>query len=334
VVAEITPSAYLRSSVVASEPMPITAAPAPSPAPLRRHRMSRQERRNLAVGLLFISPWIVGFLAFLVYPFEETIRLSFTKYNGIRSPEFIGLDNYRTLIHDDLFWKVLGNTLYYTGLAVPVGVVAALIMALCMNQDVREQPVYRAILYLPSIIPLFALSFIFLNLMDPTRGLVNRLMVDVGLPNINWFGDPRYGKIAFVILAQFGAGQAALIFLAGLKGIPQHLYEAASIDGAGNIRKFWNITLPMMTPIILYDLILGLSLGIQIFTQVVILTAAPAGSPVNSNLMYVNYIYSLVFRDFRSGYASALALVLFLITVVLALVIFRWSKSWVNYETV
>ena len=307
----------------------VPSRPADGP---RRRRMSRQERRNLITGLLFISPWIVGFLAFLVYPFYETIRLSFTKYNGIRDPQWIGLDNYRQMASDDLFWKVLGNTLYYTGLAVPVGVVAAMLMALCMNQDVREQPIYRAILYLPSIIPLFALSFVFLNLMDPTRGIVNRLMVDVGLPNINWFGDPAYGKIAFVILAQFGAGQAALIFLAGLKGIPQHLYEAASIDGAGNLRKFWNITLPMMTPIILYDLILGLSLGIQIFTQVVILTS-PAGSPVNSNLMYVNYIYTLVFRDFHSGYASALALVLFLITVVLALVIFRWSRAWVNYDT-
>ncbi len=311
----------------------VAMAPKQSAGSGGRHRLTRQERQNLVTGLLFISPWIIGFLAFLVYPFYETIRLSFTKYNGIKDPEWIGLDNYRTMASDELFWKVLGNTLYYTGLAVPVGVVAALLMALCMNQNVKEQPIYRAILYLPSIIPLFALSFVFLNLMDPTYGIVNRLMVAIGLPNINWFGNPDYGKIAFVILAQFGAGQAALIFLAGLKGIPQHLYEAASIDGAGNLRKFWNITLPMMTPIILYDLILGLSLGIQIFTQVVILTSPP-GSPVNSNLMYVNYIYSLVFRDFRSGYASALALVLFLITVVLALVIFRWSRSWVNYETV
>lgn len=316
---------------MASQPVAIPTVPA-GPKP-RRQRMTRGERKNLLTGLLFVSPWIVGFLAFLVYPFYQTIRLSFTKYNGIRDPEWIGLDNYKTMAQDDLFWKVLGNTLYYTGLAVPVGVVAAMVMALCMNQNVKEQPIYRAILYLPSIIPLFALSFVFLNLTDPTFGLFNRLFGDLGLPNINWFGDPAYGKIAFVILAQFGAGQAALIFLAGLKGIPQHLYEAASIDGAGNLNKFWNITLPMMTPIILYDLILGLSLGIQIFTQVVILTY-PAGSPVNSNLMYVNYIYNLVFRDFRSGYASALALVLFVITMALAAIIFRWSRSWVQYDTV
>lgn len=294
--------------------------------------MSRNERRNLTTGLLFVSPWIIGFLAFMVYPFYETIRMSFTDYTGFGPYEWTGLENYRTLWSDDLFWKVLGNTFFYTGLAVPVGVVAAMVMALCMNQNVKEQPAYRAILYLPSIIPLFALSFIFLNLMDPNRGLFNRIMESVGLPNINWFGDPQYGKIAFVILAQFGAGQAALIFLAGLRGIPQHLYEAASLDGAGNLSKFWNITLPMMTPIILYDLIIGLSAGIQIFTQVVILTK-PAGSPVNSNLMYVNYIYDNVFKYFKSGYASALALVLFLVTMILAAIIFRWSRTWVNYDT-
>ncbi len=299
------------------------------PAPPKRG-LTRRERRNFLLGVLFISPWIVGFLGFLAYPMWETIRLSFMDYNGLRDPEWIGLENYRTMIEDDLFWKVLGNTFYYTGLAVPIGVVAAMVMALCMNQNVMEQPLYRAVLYLPSIIPLFALSFIFLNLMDPGRGLFNRIMVGVGLPNINWFGDPDWGKLAFVILAQFGAGQAALIFLAGLKGIPQHLYEAASIDGAGSLRKFWNVTLPMMTPIILYDLIIGISAGIQIFTQVVILTNN--GGPVNSNKMYVNYVYDEAFRNFNAGYASALSIVLFVITMVLAGVVFRWSRSWVQYD--
>jgi multiple sugar transport system permease protein len=267
---------------------------------------------------------------FLLYPFYETIRLSFTEYNGLRDPVWVGLENYRNMISDDLFWKVLYNTFFYTGLAVPIGVVAAMVMALCMNQNVLEQPIYRAVLYLPSIIPLFAMSFVFLNLMDPTRGFVNRTMVSIGLPNINWFGDPDWGKPALVILAQFGAGQAALIFLAGLKGIPQHLYEAASLDGAGEWRKFWNVTLPMMTPIILYDLILGISSGIQIFTQVVILT--DNGGPVNSNRMYVNYIYDEAFRNFNAGYAAALALVLFVITMLLAALVFRWSRSWVNYD--
>lgn len=313
--------------------VPSVAAEPPSAAATPKRRgMSPIQRRRTLTGVLFISPWVIGFLVFMVYPFYQTIRLSFTDYSGFGPADWIGLQNFRDMWHDQLFWKVLGNTLFYTGLAVPVGVVVAFVMALAMNQNVVEQPLYRAILYLPSIIPLFALSFVFLNLMDPNHGLFNVIMVKLGLPNINWFGNPRYGKIAFVILAQFGAGHAALIFLAGLRGIPDHLYEAAALDGAGNLRKFWNITLPMMTPIILYDLILGLSLGIQIFTQVVILTK-PAGSPINSNLMFVNYIYANAFQYNNMGYASALALVLFVITIVLAAIIFRWSRSWVNYDT-
>jgi len=296
--------------------------------------MGRTERRNLALGLLFISPWIVGFVAFLLYPFIYTIRIGFTQYSGFGDPLWIGLENYQQLFRDDLFWKSLYNTLFYTGLAIPVGVVVAMGLALAMNQPVPEVPIYRAILYLPSVIPAFALSFIFLTLLDPARGIFNQALMAVGLPNINWFGDPRFSKLALVILAQFGAGQAALIFLAGLKGIPPTLYEASMLDGAGTWRKFWNITLPMMTPVILYDLILGLSTGIQIFTQIfVIFGNDPPGAPANSTLAYVPYLYNNGFRYGQMGYAAAMAWVLFLITLVLAFVIFRWSNRWVHYDT-
>ena len=182
-----------------------------------------------------------------------------------------------TLLNDELFWTSLYNTLYYTALAVPIGVVVAMGLALAMNQPLPEVPIYRAILYLPSIIPLFALSFIFLILMNPTQGIFNQLLIRLGLPNINWFGDPAWTKLAFVFLAQFGAGQVALIFLAGLKGIPVTLYEAAMLDGAGAWSRFRNITLPMMTPVILYDLILGLSLGLQVFTQAYVITQRRTG---------------------------------------------------------
>jgi multiple sugar transport system permease protein len=184
------------------------------------------------------------------------------------------------------------------------------------------------------VIPAFALSFIFLTLLDPARGVFNQVLIAVGLPNINWFGDPQFAKLALVILAQFGAGQAALIFLAGLKGIPPTLYEASMLDGAGTWRKFWNITLPLMTPVILYDLILGLSQGIQIFTQIfVIFGNDPPGAPANSTLAYVPYLYNNGFRYGQMGYAAAMAWVLFLITLVLAFFIFRWSNRWVHYDT-
>jgi multiple sugar transport system permease protein len=320
---------------VSSVPVEIAIAkPSASIASVSRWRLTRRERRNLAMGLLFISPWIIGFVVFLVYPIYYTIRISFTEYSGFREPEWIGLENYRRLIHDDLFWTAVYNTMYYTVLAVPIGAVVAMVLALAMNQPLPEVPIYRAIIYIPSVIPLFTLAFIYQNLMNPTQGLFNRFLIWLGGPNINWFGDPRYAKIALVLLAQYGAGQAAIIFLAARKGIPSTLYDAASLDGANSWRKFLNVTLPLMTPVILYDIILGLSLGLQIFTQVYIVSGVPPGGPANSTLVYVLYLYRNAFAFSAMGYAAALALILFIITLLISLLIFKTSKSWVNYDTV
>lgn len=297
--------------------------------------MGRMERRNLMLGILFISPWLIGFFAFLVYPIYYTFRISFTRYTGFGNPEWLGLQNYRDLWNDDQFWKATYNTFYYMGLAVPVGAVVAMILALAMNQGLPEVPIYRAILYLPSVLPLFAISLIWKTLLDPGKGFFNQALIKVGLPNVNWFGDPRYSKIALVMLAQFGAGQVALIFLAALKGIPSTLYEAAALDGANAWRRFWGITLPLMTPVILYDLILGVSLGIQIFTQIFIIFGNdPPGNPANSTLMYVPYLYNNAFRYSQMGYASGISVILFLITIVVAYLIFKTSSRWVNYETI
>jgi multiple sugar transport system permease protein len=238
------------------------------------------------------------------------------------------------MIHDDKFWTAVYNTLYYTALAVPVGVVVAMALALAMNQPMPEVPIFRAIIYIPSVIPLFALTFVFQGLMNPTQGIFNRILMWFGLPNINWFGDPTYSKLALVILAQYGAGQAAIVFLAALKGIPTQLHEAASLDGASIWRRFFNITLPLMTPVILYDIILGLSLGLQIFTQVYILGGDPPGGPADSTMVYVLYLYLNAFRYGALGYAAAMAWMLFLATFVLAVIIFKTSKWWVNYDTI
>ncbi len=275
------------------------------------------ERRKLLLGLLFISPWIVGFLAFTVYPVSYTLRISFTRHSGFGEPMWVGLANYKALWTDTVFWQSLQNTLYYTALAVPISIATTTPMALAMNQPLREVALYRAALYLPSVLPLFAVSFIFMALLDPNRGVFNQLMVALGLPNINRFGDPRYAKLGLVLLAQFGAGNTALVFLAGLKAIPKTLYEAAVLDGAGPVRRFWSVTLPLMTPVILYSLILGLSLGLQVFAQAYIITN-----------------YNQAFRYSSMGAASAMAWVLFIITLLLSLLIFRTSRRWVNYETV
>lgn len=304
--------------------------PATKPGKRRRFSLTRTERKNLRLALLFMSPWIIGFLAFLVYPIWYTIQLSFTQYGGFGEPQWIGLDNYRMMLNDGTFKVSLWNTFYYTALAVPIGVVVAMVLALAMNQDMPEIPIYRAILFLPSVLPLFAISFIFLTLLDPNQGIVNEFLRRFGINPPNWFGDPAYAKIGIVAIAQFGAGQIALIFLAGLKGIPRHLYEAATIDGAGIWSRFRNITLPLMTPVILYDLILGISGGLQVFTQAYIITA---GGPAQSTTFYVYYLYNNAFRyGGQMGYAAAMAVVLFIVTFLIAGLVFWTSNRWVHYD--
>jgi multiple sugar transport system permease protein len=297
----------------------------------KRDASKLQERRNLLKGLLFISPWIVGFLAFTVYPILYSLVLSFTRYSGFQSPIWLGWQNYTRLFTDSLIWISLYNTLFYTLLAVPIGIVVAILLAVAMNHSVREVAVYRAALYLPSILPIFALSFIFLALLNPGYGLVSYILAALGLPQINYLSDPNGAKIVIVAMAQLGAGNAALIFLAGLRGIPRTLYEAARIDGAGSIRSFFSIALPLLTPIILYNLIIGLSAGMQVFTQAYIMTA---GGPNNATLFYVYYLYNNAFRYAQLGYASAVALVLFVIGLLLAFALFIATKRFVHYELV
>jgi multiple sugar transport system permease protein len=220
-------------------------------------------------------------------------------------------------------------------MAVPLGVVVAICLALAMNQRLREVAVYRAILYLPSILPAFALVFIWILFTNPVYGLLNRIWVAFGLPFIDWVGDPNWSKPSIVILAQYGAGNAALIFLASLRSIPRDLYESADIDGAGVFRKFFSITLPMITPVILYDLIWGLSAGLQAFTQAYLMagTSNNMVGPSNSLLFYVVYIYKTAFNYSRMGYAAALSIMLFAVSIVIALIVFFWGRSWVFYES-
>jgi multiple sugar transport system permease protein len=296
--------------------------------------MGKTDRRNLKWGLIFISPWLVGFVLLSIFPILYTFYLSLTRYSGLREPVFIGIQNYQRMAADPLFLKSAYNTIYYTALAVPIGVLVAMILALAMNQKLREISIYRAIFYLPSILPVFAISFIFVVLLNPGYGLINFLLTSAGLYSPNWLGDPAYTKLALVMVAQLGAGQWALVFLAGLRGIPIELYESAELDGAGAVRKFRSITIPLMTPVILYDLIIGLSFGLQVFTSAFILTGGGrnAAGPDNSLLTYVFYIYKQAFQFGQMGYAAALSVVLFIVSLLLAVAVFKWASGWVYYE--
>jgi multiple sugar transport system permease protein len=299
--------------------------------------MSRLERRKIKNGLLFCSPWILGFLGLQVYPIFYSFFLSLTEYSGFGSMTFIGLENYRTLFRDEFVALATANTLIYTAMAVPIGIVVALIMALAMNQKVKEVAVYRAILYLPSILPAFALVFIWILFTNPRYGLLNSIFRTLGLPFIDWIGDKRFTKPSLVILAQYGAGNAALVMLASLRSIPRDLYESAEIDGAGMVRKFFNITLPMLTPVILYNIIWGLSAGLQTFTQAFIISSGSQSAglnvgPSNSLLYYVIYLYQRAFTYSQMGYAAALSFMMFIASMIIAMMVFAGANYWVNYD--
>src|SRR5258707_5985067 len=294
-----------------------------------RQRIISRDHRSLLLGLLFISPWIAGFFLFLVYPVLSNFYLGMTQYSGFGEPEWTGFQNYQQLVRDPLFWSSLYNTFYYVILAVPLGVVVAIALALAMNQKVREATLYRVLLYLPSVAPVFALSMMMIWLLNPRFGLFNYLLGWAHIPSINWLGDPHWSKLAIVLVAQFGAGHIALIFLAALRAIPPNLYDAASLDGANQWRKFCYITLPLLTPTILYDIIIGLGLGLQVFAPAYIMTG---GGPLNSTMFTALYIYKNAFEYNQVGLAAAVSGILFIINATLAIVIFWSSRYWVNYH--
>lgn len=305
-----------------------------SPAKLRQQAWYRnpRQRRNFIKGVAFVSPWLVSLLVFTIYPVFRTFQLSFTRAGGLNDPVFIGWANYirlwNELIKQRNFSIVLGNTIYYAILAVPVGIVVALALAIAMNTRIKEIPLYRTIIYLPSVLPAFALALAVKTLADPKSGLINEVLRTVGIDPPYWFGDPAWAKIALVGAAQFGAGGVALIFLAGLKGIPNSLYEAAMLDGASWFNRLRKITIPLMTPIILYNLISGISSGLQVFTSSFIITG---GGPGRSTQFLVLDIYKNAFAGSSMGYAAAQSVILFILTIIIAFVVFKTSRRWVHY---
>lgn len=298
---------------------------------VKKQQLTKRERANLVKGLLFISPWIIGFLVFNVYPTVYSIILSFVRYSGFQPPVWLGLENYQRMFTDDLFWQSLYNTLYYAIFAVPIGIVVAIILAIAMNRNVKEVGIYRAAIYMPSIIPPFALALTYIVLINPQYGLFTYVLSLIGLPPTDYLSDPTSAKNVIISLAQFGAGGTALIFLAGMRGVPQTLYDAARIDGANRIQCFFGITLPLLSPVILFAAITGLTGAMQVFDPAFIITG---GGPNNGTMFFIFYLYDNAFRYAQLGYASALALVLFLIGLLLALLIYRVSQRYVNYELV
>lgn len=294
----------------------------------RRHPAAAQ--REAVQGLLCVLPWIVGFLAFTAGPMLASVWLSLTDYELLRPISFIGSANFSKAAKDPLFSKSLWNTAYYTILYVPLHLLTALLAALLLNVKTWGIGIYRVIFYVPSIMPTVANAFLWMWIFNPNYGLANALLHTLGLPPQKWLFDEVLAKPSFVIMALWGLGSTMIIFLAGLQGVDPVLYEAAGIDGATRWSRFWNITLPMLTPVIFFNLIVGVIGSFQVFTTAFITTE---GGPDNATLFYVLYIYRQGWDYGQMGYASALAWVLFAIIMLLTTVQFLAADRLVYYET-
>jgi len=296
----------------------------------RPPRRSTFARREALTFYLCISPWLIGFLVFTVGPMLASLGISFTRWDLLTPPQFIGLGNYeRMFFKDKLFWQSLKVTALYTALYVPTELVGGLVIALLLDQRVRGIRVLRTIYYLPSVLTGVAFIIVWMWLLHPTAGLINGSLALFGIEGPRWLVDPRTALLSLWMMSIWGLGRAAIIYLAGLQGIPRELYEAAAIDGAEAWNSFRHVTLPMLSPTIFFTLILSIIATFQTFTSAFIATN---GGPLDTTLFYVLYLYRQAFQSFNMGYASALAWVLFLIILGLTLVVLRSARSWVYYE--
>jgi multiple sugar transport system permease protein len=281
----------------------------------------------------FILPWIVGFVTFTLGPMIASLYFSFSKYNIIDAPTWVGLKNYSRMLFDDpLFWHSLERTMYYAALALPLGLFFGLFLAILLNQEIPGVNAWRTAYFLPSVVAGVAVSILFVRLFNNRVGLINPILMNIGIQNPpGWMNDPNWSIPTLVIMSLWGVGGGMIIYLAGLQGIPTALYEAAKIDGAGAWHRFWHVTIPMMTPVIFYNLVMGLIGSFQYFTEVYVATSGDGG-PVRSTLVYNLYLYQNAFRYFEMGYASTLAWFLLLLTLGATLLVFRSSPFWVFYE--
>ena len=305
--------------------------------------MSRTEFRNLLLGLAFMSPWLIGFLAFTLYPAVTTLYYSFTDFKILKPPHWIGLSNYNQLLADALFWKSLGNTIYLTAVAVPLTGVVALGIALLLNtKGIWGIGLFRTIFYLPVVIPAVAASILWIWLLNPQHGLVNQLLLEFGIRGPGWFYDADWAKTGIITLMVWAAGDVVIIYLGALQAVPRSLYEAAEVDGAGPLVRLRHITLPMISPAILFNLITGCISAFQYFSQAYVISMGVSGGggasngavggTQNSLLFYGLYLYNSAFRYFHMGYASALAWMLLVVILLATFVLMRLSRSRVYYE--
>jgi multiple sugar transport system permease protein len=298
----------------------------------------RMRRGDGLAALAFASPWIIGFLWFQLYPIVASLYYSFTSYNLLRPPVFVGLANFRNLFtRDPLFRTALQNTAVFTLVSVPLDLFVALLFALLLNRNIPGKSMFRAVFYFPAIIPSVATGILWILILNTQGGLVNVMMQKIGLPALPWLTSPQWAMPALILLSLWNIGPVVVIFLAGLQDVPRTLYEAAQLDGAGPIELVRRVTIPMISPVILFNLVIGLIAALQTFALPFVLfankqDASSIGGPLNSALMYSVQLYSVAFQQYRMGYAAAMAWVLSVIIFTLSLLSLRFSGRFVHYE--
>jgi multiple sugar transport system permease protein len=330
---------------------------------------SPKARRELLLGLAFVSPWIIGFLCFTLYPILASAYYSFCEYRVLSPPHWVGIRNYVELFTDrEYFLASLVNTAFMF-LEMPLALILGLAIALLLNMKLRGMAWFRTLYYIPSVVPTVASSILWLWLLNPDYGLVNKALslnpggrlerlINGAISNANlllgsslmswahihiptfvatWYNSPAWAKPGFIVMDLWAVGGSMIIYLAALQGVPQHLYEAADLDGASAWAKLWNVTIPSISPVIFFNVVLGLIGTFQYFTQAFVISGSSAaagnvGGPENATLFYALYLYQNAFQYFRMGYACAMAWVLFILTLLASAVIFRSSARWVYYE--
>lgn len=290
-------------------------------------------RKEAVTGYLFILPWLVGFTVFVAGPLLFSLYASFTNYDVTSQFDWVGLKNYRKMfLNDPLYWKSMYNTLYFTVFAVPIGILVGVVSAVLLNANLPFQKMWRTIFFMPKVLTGVSVLLLWMWIFNPLDGLMNKMLLAVGVQHPPlWFGSPDWSKPALIIMSAWSATGGILIYLAGLQAIPKQLYEAAEIDGASTFRQFMSVTLPMLSSTIFFKLITGINGAMQYWSAALIVTNPP-GSPANSTLFNGLYMWRTAFTELKMGYASAMAWVLFLITLVLTGIQFYGAKNWVYYE--
>lgn len=295
-------------------------------------KMTKAEKNNLIKGLFFISPWIIGFFLFVIYPVVASLYYSFCDFNVLLPPICIGVQNYSEIAKDKVFWTTIYNTFFFSIFALPTALIVSLGIAILLNQPIKMRAFFRTIFFLPSLVPLVALAILWQWIFNGQYGILNyfleKFLLPLGLKPPNWMGDPMWTKPALIMTGLWGVGASIVIYLAALQEVPVHLYEAAEIDGASAFRKFYHVTLPMISPVIYFNLIMGIIGTLQIFAVPYVMFQR---GPANSTYFFAMYIYDNAFKYFKMGYASALAWIMFILILILTIIASKISKKHIYY---